>query len=87
MQFDGKLDSSLFLVYSWFYRIRPSAVHEPFKEFEIDHFTNNWDEYPPSPNQFRWKPFSLPPKESAIDFIEVFLVNVFLAFKSEPVNT
>ncbi|CAB3989743.1 Homogentisate 1,2-dioxygenase [Paramuricea clavata] len=55
---------------SWLYRIRPSAVHEPFKKFEVDYFTNNWDEYPPDPNQFRWKPFDLPTEDDSVDFVE-----------------
>ena len=38
---------------SWLYRIRPSVVHEPFEELEVEHFTNNWNEYPPNPNQVR----------------------------------
>ena len=46
-----QLNDFLYRVFSWLYRIRPSAVHKPFKAFDVDFFTNNWDEYPPNPNQ------------------------------------
>ncbi|XP_028412155.1 homogentisate 1,2-dioxygenase-like [Dendronephthya gigantea] len=55
---------------SWLYRIRPSAVHEPFQTFAVEYFTNDWTKYPPNPNQFRWKPFDLPTKDCSADFVE-----------------
>jgi len=37
---------------TWFYRIRPSVVHEPFDKLDVaPHFKSNWDEQHPNPNQ------------------------------------
>jgi len=55
---------------TWFYRIRPSVVHTPFKKLEIkdSHFTNDFSKCTPNPNQFRWMPFPYPDKPT--DFVE-----------------
>lgn len=56
---------------SWFYRIRPSVVHPPFKPMEkkpmtkkgdwpAPEMTTRWDDWAPNPNQLRWLPFKLP---------------------------
>ncbi|XP_015524794.2 homogentisate 1,2-dioxygenase [Neodiprion lecontei] len=57
---------------SWLYRIRPSALHEPFVPAnEATYLTHNWDEIPPNPNQMRWKPFDVPTRQDpAVDFVQ-----------------
>ncbi|XP_051158782.1 homogentisate 1,2-dioxygenase isoform X1 [Leptopilina boulardi] len=58
---------------SWFYRIRPSVVHdvfEPIQKFQ-DQVTHEWDKFPPTPNQIRWMPFDVPTRqEPEVDFVE-----------------
>src|ERR1700704_5112312 len=46
---------------SWMYRIRPAAVHQPFRALDEGLFTNTYDRLP-SPNPLRWDPFPLPSK-------------------------
>ncbi|XP_041352250.1 homogentisate 1,2-dioxygenase-like [Gigantopelta aegis] len=53
---------------SWFYRIRPSAVHEPFKKIDRGLMTHNWDDDDPNPNQLRWKPLDIPSEK--VDFVQ-----------------
>lgn len=61
-------------VSSWFYRILPAVLHEPFSPIPSDLITNHWDSYAPNPNQTRWKPFNIPlEKDTKIDFIDVNL--------------
>jgi homogentisate 1,2-dioxygenase len=55
---------------SWLYRIRPSAVHQPFAPLKEGTFTNNFDKWPPNPNQMRWKPFDLPGGSDEVDFVQ-----------------
>ncbi|XP_064404429.1 homogentisate 1,2-dioxygenase-like [Halichondria panicea] len=52
---------------SWLYRIRPSVVHQPFQRMSKGDLTNTFD-WPPNPNQMRWKPFTMPDKPT--DFVE-----------------
>ncbi|XP_063386983.1 homogentisate 1,2-dioxygenase [Cydia fagiglandana] len=53
---------------TWFYRIRPSVVHKPFKRLDVaKHLTHKWDEQEPDPNQSRWLPFDLP--TTPVDFV------------------
>ncbi|MFH4984585.1 hypothetical protein AB6A40_011294, partial [Gnathostoma spinigerum] len=54
---------------SWLYRIRPSVLHEPFKNYTKSKFTNNFTEFEPNPNQLRWHPFPLQNQQET-DFIE-----------------
>lgn len=53
---------------SWLYRIRPSVVHKPFQPLPHHNLTNDFTQWPPNPNQMRWKPFDLP--EQPVDFSE-----------------
>src|SRR5579864_672168 len=39
---------------SWLYRIRPAAVHKPFKPLPEGRFHNNFDQQAATPNQLRW---------------------------------
>ncbi len=45
---------------SWLYRIRPAAMHQPFKPFEQPRFHNRFDEVATPPNQLRWSPIPIP---------------------------
>lgn len=53
---------------SWLYRIRPTAMHQPFVLLDPGMFHNRFDEQPVTPNQLRWNPRPLP--EGAVDFID-----------------
>ncbi|XP_064617998.1 homogentisate 1,2-dioxygenase-like [Liolophura sinensis] len=56
---------------SWLYRIRPSAIHQPFKPLEKGGLTDDWDSVEPNPNQLRWHPFKITPQmEKTVDFVE-----------------
>jgi homogentisate 1,2-dioxygenase len=53
---------------SWTYRIRPSAVHEPFREISLGQLRSApFDEVPTPPNQLRWRPLPIPTEP--IDFV------------------
>jgi homogentisate 1,2-dioxygenase len=53
---------------SWFYRIRPAAVHGEFVPHRHDHWHNRFDEAEPSPNQLRWSPRPIP--KAPADFVD-----------------
>ena len=54
---------------SWLYRIRPSAMHGPFRRIDDGLLrTAPCDEADPSPNRLRWNPLPFPAKPA--DFIE-----------------
>ncbi|XP_046804490.1 homogentisate 1,2-dioxygenase [Lucilia cuprina] len=57
---------------TWFYRINPSAKHQPFQAYEkaSKHLTHNWDEQKPNPNQMRWKPFDIPSGNEKVNFVQ-----------------
>lgn len=53
----------------WLYRMRPSAMHKPFREIDAKLLRSGpFDEQPPTPNQLRWRPLPVPAK--AVDFID-----------------
>jgi homogentisate 1,2-dioxygenase len=52
---------------SWLYRIRPSAMHQPFVPMAAGHLRSRFDELPASPNPLRWDPLPMPDK--ATDFV------------------
>jgi homogentisate 1,2-dioxygenase len=53
---------------SWTYRIRPSAVHEPFVPVDAGLLRSApFDEVPAPPNQLRWRPLPIPTKPT--DFV------------------
>lgn len=56
---------------SWLYRIRPGAVHQPFRALPAGRFHNRFDETPATPNLLRWDPFPLP--EAPTDFVDSLL--------------
>jgi homogentisate 1,2-dioxygenase len=54
---------------SWTYRIRPSVVHKPYREFEQGLLRSTpFDEHITSPNQLRWSP--IPISQQPTDFLE-----------------
>jgi len=53
---------------TWLYRIRPGAVHKPFKAAGEGRFHNRFDELPATPERLRWSPFPLPGKPT--DFLD-----------------
>ncbi len=54
---------------SWLYRIRPAAVHKPFRALPSDGLVSDFSSVPPTPpNQLRWDPLPMP--DAATDFIE-----------------
>ncbi len=53
---------------TWVYRIRPAAMHEPFKRIDTGLLTNDFSAVATPPNQLRWDPLPLP--EQPTDFIQ-----------------
>ncbi len=53
---------------SWLYRMRPAALHQPFKLLQSGKFHNDFDAAPATPNQLRWDPLPLP--QQPADFID-----------------
>ena len=53
---------------SWLYRIRPGAVHKPFKILPETRFHNRFDELPATPERLRWNPFPFP--GAPMDFLD-----------------
>jgi homogentisate 1,2-dioxygenase len=53
---------------SWLYRIRPAAMHEPFRQLENGRIVSRFDDERTPPNQLRWDPLPLP--QSATDFVD-----------------
>jgi len=54
---------------SWLYRIRPSVTHEPFHplDFASEVFSGDFERAVITPNQLRWRPFSVP--DEPVDFV------------------
>ncbi len=53
---------------SWLYRIRPAAVHGPFRRIDDGYLTSRFDAVDPSPNPLRWSPLPVPAEPT--DFVE-----------------
>jgi homogentisate 1,2-dioxygenase len=53
---------------SWLYRIRPAAMHEPFRRIDDGRIVSRFDDLITPPNQLRWDPLPLP--EESTDFVE-----------------
>ena len=45
---------------SWLYRIRPAAMHAPFKQISARNFSNDFAKVPTPPNPLRWSPLPIP---------------------------
>ncbi len=53
---------------TWLYRIRPAAVHQPFRPIGNGRFESRFDAIATPPNQLRWDPLPLP--QSPTDFLD-----------------
>ena len=55
---------------TWSYRIRPSVMHEPYAELNLDTLlrSGTFGEVPAPPNQMRWDPLPIPAEKR--DFVE-----------------
>ena len=53
---------------SWLYRIRPSAMHSPFKKIGNGKLVSDFGVTPTPPNQLRWNPLPFPAEPT--DFIQ-----------------
>lgn len=53
---------------SWLYRIRPSAMHTPFKQISPRCLVSNFAKVPTPPNQLRWNPLPIP--STPTEFVE-----------------
>ncbi len=54
---------------SWTYRIRPSAMHKPFRQISAGTIrTSPFAEVPATPNQLRWRPLPIP--AAPTDFVQ-----------------
>ena len=54
----------------WLYRIRPSAVHEPFRRIDNSRLESRFDRIPTPPDQLRWDPLPMPSASTAVDFVD-----------------
>ena len=52
---------------SWLYRIRPSAMHQPFVQVDADRLTGDFSAAPP-PDQLRWNALPMPAVQT--DFVQ-----------------
>ena len=53
---------------TWLYRIRPSAMHEPFARIDDGRIVSAFDKVEATPNQLRWNPLPMPSEPT--DFID-----------------
>lgn len=53
---------------SWLYRVRPAAMHQPFRMIGSGRIESRFDAVPTPPNQLRWDPLPIP--EAPTDFID-----------------
>ena len=55
---------------TWLYRIRPAAVHEPFRRTDNGRIESRFDRSHTPPDQLRWDPLPLPSATAPTDFID-----------------
>ena len=55
---------------SWLYRIRPAALHGAFERVDNRGIVGSFDQPALTPNQLRWNPPPLPPRDVPTDFID-----------------
>ena len=53
---------------SWLYRIRPAAMHEPFRQVDAKRLLGAFGDVPAPPNQMRWDPLPMPTEPT--DFVD-----------------
>ncbi|XP_043274488.1 homogentisate 1,2-dioxygenase isoform X2 [Venturia canescens] len=57
---------------TWFYRMRPSVCHGPYKHDPklASRLRRDWDKTLPDPNPLRWRAFELPGGQETVDFVD-----------------
>jgi homogentisate 1,2-dioxygenase len=55
---------------AWLYRIRPAAVHEPFRRIAGGRIESRFDQLPTPPDQLRWDPLPMPAAATPTDFVD-----------------
>jgi homogentisate 1,2-dioxygenase len=55
---------------AWLYRIRPAAVHEPFRRIGNGRIESRFDQLPTPPDQLRWDPLPMPSAAAPTDFVD-----------------
>ena len=53
---------------SWLYRVRPSAMHTPFKQVSAGNLLSDFAKAQTPPNQLRWNPLPVP--SASTDFVD-----------------
>jgi homogentisate 1,2-dioxygenase len=53
---------------TWFYRIRPGVLHQPFKRIDNGLLTSDFGQAVATPNQLRWDPLPIPTRPT--DFVQ-----------------
>src|SRR3981081_165787 len=53
---------------SWLYRIRPAAMHQPFRPLANPRILSRFDDVTTPPTQLRWDPLPMP--QIATDFVD-----------------
>ena len=53
---------------SWLYRIRPAAMHQPFRQVSNGRIVSRFDQVAAPPNQLRWDPLPMP--QTPTDFLD-----------------
>ena len=53
---------------SWLYRIRPSAMHQPFQRIDDGRWSSDFSQVESPPNQLRWNPLPMP--QAPTDFVD-----------------
>jgi homogentisate 1,2-dioxygenase len=53
---------------SWLYRIRPAAMHKPFRQIDNRDIESRFGGLPTPPNQLRWDPLPIPKAQA--DFVD-----------------
>jgi len=53
---------------SWLYRIRPAAMHDPFRRIDAKRLLGAFGDVPAPPNQMRWDPLPMPTEPT--DFVD-----------------
>nr|WP_315392337.1 homogentisate 1,2-dioxygenase [uncultured Duganella sp.] len=53
---------------SWLYRIRPAAMHQPFRQIDNGRIVSRFDQVAAPPNPLRWDPLPMP--QAPTDFLD-----------------
>jgi homogentisate 1,2-dioxygenase len=55
---------------SWLYRIRPAAMHAPFKQISAGSITSDFGNVATPPDPLRWNPLPIPSAATPVDFLD-----------------